>query len=373
MSLTRTALRITTVAALRGDTPTTGPTIARNRVYDSRVDDFAPESRPGDTHPTVIVLTDEDEGDAMSRQNGGPPFERMVSLVIEFAIVQTMELKFEVDGVTKTEFVAGYPSTDSEHEASLDLLEYQIKQRLASDLASPFSVLWRKQARVWKYNNHRQVINDAGEKLAARILTWECQIDDDDKPKTVNPNTDAEPTGLDLLPEPLRTVALALPPGSLLDTCTSLANALSPIVLTPLDGVDMQVRQGTDEDPLTMLDVSIEIASAQDTPQVVASGGPVTIDYARGTFQHLILAANVASLQIKNWPKNGQTGRLILKITNTGNFDVAPTAWPAGTMWVDGAEPSITQGAGKIDMIVLVSGSAGAEIFANIIGQDYQP
>jgi hypothetical protein len=60
-----------------------------------------------------------------------------------------------------------------------------------------------------------------------------------------------------------------------------------------------------------------------------------------------------------------------LKVTNTGNFNITPTAWPAGTIWVNGDEPSISQGAGKVDLLALVSGSAGAEIFGNIIGQDY--
>ena len=372
MSLSRTALRFATINALRGTNPTTGPTLAQNRVYDSRMDDFAPETFLGDAKPSIIVLTDDDEGDALSDQNGGPPFRRLTSLVIEFAMVQTYEAKFEEDGVTKTEFIPGYPSTDSEHEASLDLLEYQITRRLASDLSSDACVLWRKLARVWKFDCHRQIVNDAGVKLAARILTWQCELEDDRTP-VINPNEQDVPVGLDVLPEPLKTVAYALPSGALRDACTAIANKLSPLQADPLDGIDMRVSAGENEDPLTMLDVSIEIASAQDYPQIVASGGPVVIDYAKGTFQNLILASSIADLSIINWPKNQKTGRLILKVTNTGNFDIAPTAWPAGTIWVEGNEPSITPGAGKVDLLVLVSGTAGAEIFGNIIGQDYQP
>lgn len=368
MTLARTALRFATVAALRGSSGNTGPTIAHNRVYDSRVDDFSPETYPKDALPSIIVLTDEDEGDALSDQNGGPPFRRNIALVMEFAMVQGFEEHFEEDGITKSEFIPGYPATDSEHEASLDVLEFQIKRRLSEDL-SAMPALWRSLGRVWKFDCHRQVVDNSGVKLAARVLTWQCEVPDDDV-AIINPAIDDIPTGFAALPDPLRTVAYALPVGALRDKCTSIANAIVPLQADPFDGMDIKVSEG-DQDINDMLDVKIEIVSSQDTPQVVVAAGIGEIDYARGTFQNLILASNVTQLTIINWPKSGKTGRLILKVTNTGNYDIAPTAWPAGTLWKDGNEPSITQGAGKIDMLVLVSGSAGAETFGNIIGQDY--
>lgn len=367
MTLARTALRLATINALQGLTPLSGPTIAQNRVYDSRINDFSPETYGADAKPSIIVLTDEDEGDALSDQNGGPPFRRTVNLVMEFAMVQGFDLPVVNGG---TEFVAGYPATDAEHEASLDLLEFQIARRLSDD-PSEASVLWRSLCRAWKMDCHRQTDEESGVKIAARILTWQCEINDD-VIELFNTGTDDIPTGLDILPPKLREVAYALPIGSTgRKTCEALAAALSPLTADPLEGIDIKIAVGEQQED-DLMDVSIEIASAQDTPQVVASGGPVTIDYAKGTFQNLILAANVTALSIINWPKNAKTGRLILKVTNTGNFNISPSAWSAGTKWVAGDPPSITQGAGKMDLLVLVSGSAGVETFGNIIGQDYQ-
>jgi hypothetical protein len=366
MTLARTALRLATVNALQGLTATTGPTIAHNRVYDSRITDFSPETYSDDAQPSIIVLTDEDEGDALSQQNGGPPFRRLVSLVIEFAMVQGFDLDAGSGG---TEFVAGYPATDAEHEASLDLLEFQIARRLADELG-PLSILWREIARPRKMDCHRQVLDESGVKIAARVLTWQCEIPDDDV-EVYNADKDDIPTGLDILPPLLRQVAYTLSPGSTgRKVCEGLAAKLAPITADNLDGVDIRIAVGEQEEN-DLMDISIEIASAQDTPQVVASGQPVQIDYARGTFQHLILAANVTSIEIINWPRNAKTGRLILKVTQVANFNIQPGAWPVGTKWVGGDPPSITQGAGATDLLVLVSGSAGVEIFGNIIGQNY--
>jgi hypothetical protein len=155
------------------------------------------------------------------------------------------------------------------------------------------------------------------------------------------------------------------------DTCTAIASTLTPLSAVSLDGIDMQVDMEDQMEADDMVDVSIEIANANEMPQHVASGGPINIDYAKGTFQHIILAANVTAINVINWPKHAKTGRIVLKVTNTGNFNISPTAWPAGTAWVGDAPPSISQGASKVDMLVLLSGNAGVEIFGNIIGQDY--
>lgn len=369
MTLARTALRLATVAALQGASPSTGPTIARNRVYDSRIEDFQPETFAADALPSIIILTDEDEGDALSDQNGGPPFRRHINLVIEFAMVQGFDIPVGNGG---SEFVPGYPATDAEHEASLDLLEFQIKRRLSDDL-DPMSALWRSFTRVWKFDCHRQVVDETGVKIAARILTWECEVSDD-QVRIYNSGTEDIPSGFDVLPDPLKRVAYALPAGALRDACTAIANALLPLEAPELEGFDTTIAAGETEDPSNMFDVSIEIKNAADMPQIVIAAGIGVIDYAKGTFQNVILASNVTALSIINWPKNGKTGRIILKVTNTGSFDIAPSAWPAGTEWVGGGQaPAITQGAGKVDLIVLVSGSAGAEIFGNVAGQDYQP
>jgi hypothetical protein len=252
MSLARTALRLAALNALKGSSPTAGPTIACNRFYDSRISDFSPETYPDDAKPTVIVLTDEDDGDALSEQNGGPPFRRKIKLVFEFAMVQGFDVDVAHGG---TEFVPGYPATDAEHEASLDLLEFQIMRRLAYDPA-PGSVLFRNITRSWKHDCHRQVLDETGVKIAARVLTLETEVTDDQV--KVYRTTETLPTGLDVLPEPLRTVAKSLPVGSNgRAICTAIAAALAPLTVGPFAGMDTTI---TDADNDT--DVSDRIFGA---------------------------------------------------------------------------------------------------------------
>lgn len=233
MSLARTALRLAAIAALKGANSKTGPTIAHNRVYDSRITDFSPETYPDDARPTVIVLTDEDQGEGLSHQNGGPPFRRHISLVLEFAMVQGFDVPVEEGG---TAFVPGYPATDREHEASLDFLEFQIIRRLAYDL-SPMSALFRSFTRIWKYDCHRQVMDDSGVKIAARVLTWQVEVSDD-QVKIYNTAED-QPAGYDILPYPLSAVAKALPAGPERTLCDELLAYLQPITAEPLEGMDI--------------------------------------------------------------------------------------------------------------------------------------
>ena len=228
MTLARTALRLCVSACLKGDSASR-PTIAEGRVYDSRIGDLSPESFVDDAKATVILLTDSDEGQALSDQNGGPPFRRMIDLVIEFGM--TLAIK-DQDG-----YSVGYPDTDARLESSLDLLEFQIIRRLAYDPAA-MPVLFRRIARIRKYDNHRQVLDDTGVKVACRILTLTCDVSDDQE--RIYPS-DSAPTGLGLLPEPLRSVAAILPAGSAgADVCAGLIASITPLTASPLEGVDFE-------------------------------------------------------------------------------------------------------------------------------------
>lgn len=236
MTLARTALRLAAINSLLGASSTAGPTIANNRVYDSRITDFSPETFADDAKPTIIVMTDSDEGEQLSRQNGGPPFHRLIDLVFELGIVQTQK-----DG---TDFVIGYPDTDARHEAALDVLEYQITRRLGYD-PDPSAVLFRKFVRPKKHECHRQTLDDAGVKIACRILTWTCEVNDDQVIQYDTAGT--VPTGLAALPEPLKSVAAAMIFGSSgADACNAIAAALAPLTVPPLTGVDFTVSGGDD-------------------------------------------------------------------------------------------------------------------------------
>lgn len=246
MSLSRTALRLCVAALLKGSAASR-PTIAENRVYDSRISDLAPETVEADAKPTIIVLTDGDEGEALSKQNGGPPFRRNVDLVLELAMVQA------VRGGDASEWVVGYPDTDARHEASLDFIEFQILQELSSSL-SPLAIAFRKFARIVKEESHRQVLDDSGVKLACRIVTLTCDVAEGQMPIF---NSSSVPVGAAALPEPLRSVAALLPEGSSgADGVKGIVAALTPKKADPLAGIDIVVDANpgaeSDDDTVTI-------------------------------------------------------------------------------------------------------------------------
>ncbi|HWL06729.1 MAG TPA: hypothetical protein VNQ99_17635 [Xanthobacteraceae bacterium] len=234
MSLARTAVRLLAVGVMTG-TDGARPTIAGPRVYDSRISDLAPETFAEDAKPVLLVLTDEDSGEALSDANGGPPFRRLIELVIEMAMVERHKVG---DG-----YVVGYPDTDARLEASLDLLEHQVLDVLGNGTTDA-ALTFQSHIRVWRRAAHRQVTDDAGVKMACRILSLTCEISDDQG----GPMPGA--TGLDRLPEPLRTVAHVLPPGSGgANTCSTLAAAISaqPDISVPFEGVDWRFDAGTED------------------------------------------------------------------------------------------------------------------------------
>jgi hypothetical protein len=362
MSLVRTALRLAAINALQGADANSGPTIARNRVYDSRISDFNPEAYPDDAMPTVIVLTDNDEGDGLSKQNGGPPFDRHVGLCFELGMIQ------KVSDETGTDMV--YPHTDAQLEAALDMLEFQIGRRLGYD-PDASGVLFRSIARPVATNCHRQVADDAGVKVACRLLTWTCKVNDD-QVRIAN-EKDTLPVGFNVLPDPLRRVAHALPAGSGFDICVAIAKALTPLVTPALEDFIMNVVAKD----LTAMNFNVDILSGLSVPQITASKIAGQVDYQAGctdtistSYQNLILDQDIASLSIVGWPRFGVEAKLILQITNSGSFAIG--SWPAGTLWVGGVAPTLTQGAGVKDIVVLTTPDGGQTIFGNIVGQNYQ-
>lgn len=359
MTLARTALRLLTVEAVKA------ATIAQARVYDSRVADMAPESFSEDARPCVIVYTDKDGGDAVSNQDGGPPFHREIELSFELGMVARIG-----DGDAAE---VGYPETDAQLEAGLDFLEFQVVRRLAQD-PGDLPAAWRQLARAWKYEGHRQVLDESGVKVACRVLTLTCETPDDDEPVFNADDPDVPlPTGLDVLPEPLRSVSALLPAGTAGRLiCDQLAAALQPLTAPGLAGVDIQVDASTDDEGGSdVVDVTAEIQSALSIYENVASSNAIEIDYARGTSQRLILNATLDTITFKNWPRSGRTGRLILYVTNMGTFTIAANAWKPSSVWAAGVDYVPTSGAGKRDVIILSAGDGGAEFFGNVVGQDY--
>jgi hypothetical protein len=199
--LARTALRLATLEALR---PTAAlpsgpwPTIAGAAVFDSRVDPIE-DLKIGENQPVVCVYTEDDEGSS-GQARGGPPFRQVVELCFELSIVARVP-----SGSDPTVYAAGIPETDAELEASLDLLEAQIR----------FICFYGPTGTLWRTLTHRKVTapssrvsrsSEEAVRLAQRRVSWKTEVLDD----CFDPAPATNPAGFDRLPEPLQTVVKAL-------------------------------------------------------------------------------------------------------------------------------------------------------------------
>jgi len=134
MTLTRAALRLATVRALRDQT------MAR-RVLDSEIG--APEEIAADSdrpEPLIVVYTD--DASYTERLGGAGPadldnFEGAQTLFIEMLVTQRMRLE---DNNGDEALIQ--PPTDRRLELAVDLIERQVKNALM-DPANPWAEIWR--------------------------------------------------------------------------------------------------------------------------------------------------------------------------------------------------------------------------------------
>jgi hypothetical protein len=194
-ALGRMCLRLAACAALRKTT------IVGDNVFDSRIEGVdLSEDIPGFA---IAVYTEQDDGDALSSANGGPPFLPEIELILE--ITAQVRGPVNADG----SYIVGTPATDDELESSLDLIETQAEVSLFHSFA-PNSELFRRIAKRIKHKSSVRFTDPKGEsKLAIRYVTYKTEIDD-----WLIPVNDASKTGLDRLGEPFATIAKAWPEGS---------------------------------------------------------------------------------------------------------------------------------------------------------------
>jgi hypothetical protein len=244
MSLSRTALRLTAMEALRpsaivlAGTAGPWPTLAAQYVFDSRLDPIG-DLKDDERRPVVVIYTDDDSGDA-GQKAGGPPFKRDVDLMFEISVAAMVT----DDGAT---YAPGTPLTDGELEASLDLLEAQIRFSL---MYAPCGVLWRNLTgrRVTSIHSAPKRTSEESARLAMRTLRLKTTIPDDDY--VAAPATAL--TGNDRLPEPLKSVIAALASGSY---GAALGAGLAPPapqmpVATPLQTVTFDMQPSAPPAPL---------------------------------------------------------------------------------------------------------------------------
>lgn len=116
------------------------------------------------------------------------------------------------------------------------------------------------------------------------------------------------------------------------------------------------------------LDTSTGILTVDRTvPNQITATGAVTLDRADGECQRLSVTGNVTSLSISNFGVAGKLRKLVLEIVNTGSFTFAH---PAGCKWPGGSAPTLTSGAGKLDVWCYYTMDGGTTIYGAVIGQD---
>jgi hypothetical protein len=294
------ALRLAAIEALR---PTAcvlsdvgWPTLARTQVLDSRldpIDDLAPAT----AQPVIAVYTQEADGLA-GEKRGGPPFLVTVDLVFEFSVVVMVP-----DDADPGVYVPANPQTDAELEAALDLVEAQIFFCL---LYGPTGQLWRNICgrRVHAPRSVPHRTSEEGVRLARRTMTWKTEVAED----CFDPAPLTAPSGFEIFPEPLRSLALALPAQSYAISILRglAADATAPVMplATPLQEVVMGVT------------VAADGAQPPDTASVTAASG----NTGNGTVGTVTVASGTRS------------GSYTIEFASATAFGVVdPNGWPVGS------------------------------------------
>jgi hypothetical protein len=224
-AISRTCLRLAATAALRD------VTIAGGNVFDSLIE--AVNLTDDQPAGTIAVYTEQDDGDALSENNGGPPFVPEVELVLE---IMAQPRVVQLDGA----YVVMAPATDDELEATLDLIETQAELALFRSYALN-SVLFRIVAKRQKHKSSLRFTDPkGGEKLAIRYVTYKTEIDDREIPIT-----DGTRTGFDMLPYPFSAIAPQWPAGPEKEKATALAAVLSGVTPPAFLGVIATVTPPT--------------------------------------------------------------------------------------------------------------------------------
>jgi hypothetical protein len=168
-ALARTALRLAAIEALKAD-----PVIAAlcgTRIYDSRIEDFSAT----EAVPMIVLLSEKMEGEAWSKNNGGPPFDDRCDLTVEIAMRAVA--RDEDD-----EPFLGTVETSAEMEAALDTLEQRVLGALTI-ADTPQSLLVRQAVtrRVSKQESTRYVSPDSEAKAAMRQLNLTVELKGEDQ------------------------------------------------------------------------------------------------------------------------------------------------------------------------------------------------
>lgn len=253
MTLARTALRLAVIEALspfamQGAVDPDWPTFAAGRVLDSTIelDDEASAQR---RDPRVAVFVDEAKteplGTALDVLIEGDGRER-ATLAFEIMVPAVVRHNDEI-------WLAPAAGTDAMAEAFLDMIEEQIRQRIAdARMQEPLCLVLDRVDEITS-NPWRDA--DLDMRLSARRVEFACVI------RQGGRWPDPAKTGLEALPSPLREVAQALPAGSYGRTvCDTIAAAHGdPAVFPALAEFRLAARmqRGTEDTPAPPPDASL--------------------------------------------------------------------------------------------------------------------
>lgn len=160
MSIIRSCLRLSTVAALRSRT------WAGTRVMDSPnlAIDLAMKAEPT---PYIAVYTDDDARIGLGKQLDGQG--RTIYLIVEFGVAAPIE---QTEGGSGPSISIPAP-TDEAFELIVDNLERQILYALTQDAESPWGAIWKSfTVRTDQVDSKRGGSADKGERWAARQLIF---------------------------------------------------------------------------------------------------------------------------------------------------------------------------------------------------------
>ena len=191
MSLSRLMLRaLACVALQQQDDDAVSPTMADDRVFDSRLDPLLFKSF--DTPmPGIIVYTDDDDGELINRGSGDGPYKRAIDLRVEIVIGS-----FDTEVVDNTQqLVFDLPMTDAQLEAQLDLFEVQVKWALLTLPNRAYTNAFREfVVRIESIRSHAMRDESGNNRFASRRLHFRCVVNDDcpphwqgTQPGTTNP------------------------------------------------------------------------------------------------------------------------------------------------------------------------------------------
>lgn len=179
MSLNRLMLRALACVALQQQhDDVVSPTMAEDRVFDSRLDPLI--FKDFDTPmPGIIVYTDDDNGELLNRGSGDGPYRRYIDLRVEI-VMGTSSIEV-IDNVKHEVF--DVVTTSAELEAQLDLLEAQAKWALFQLPSRVYTDAFREfVVRIEKISSHATRDEQGNNRFASRRLHFLCEVKDDCPP-----------------------------------------------------------------------------------------------------------------------------------------------------------------------------------------------